>query len=252
MQYAIVTGSSRGLGEAIAKDLIEKNVNIIGVSRNENIELKNLAEERNVEYKHVRCDLSNPDELGEGLDRIVEVAFHDETHYVYLINNAGVIEPVNTVGQLEPKSVQKHIQVNLTAPVLLTNRCIQEANDRDIRMSVINITSGAAERAVHGWSIYSSTKSAINRFTDTLALEQEGKGHIILAFSPGVIDTEMQREIRSTSKEQFADVDKFKQMKQEGSLRAPHEVAAVLMDLINQPKEIENGKVYKLYDLINQ
>ncbi|MBH0228658.1 (S)-benzoin forming benzil reductase [Halobacillus yeomjeoni] len=251
MQYAIVTGASRGLGESIARQLIEKNVNIIGVSRNENETLKTHAEQRNVEYTHIPCDLSNPEDLESGLDQMKEMAFHDDTHYVYLINNAGVIEPIDTVGNLEASAVQQHIQVNLTAPILMVNRLIQEANDRDIRMSVINITSGAAERAVHGWSTYCSTKAAINRFTETLALEQKGKGHIILAFSPGVMDTDMQGEIRSSNEEQFAEVEKFKELKRSGALRSPDQVAAVLLDLINQPKEIENGKVYKLYDLVD-
>lgn len=251
MQYAIVTGASRGLGEAVAQQLIEKNVNIISVSRSENERLKTWAEERKVGYHHVSCDLSDLRQLEEGLEEIVRIAFHEETHYIYVINNAGVIEPIDTVGQFEPSAVQKHIQVNLTAPILLINRCLKEAEQKDIKASIINITSGAAERSVHGWSTYSSTKAAINRFTQTLALEQEGKGHIIIAFSPGVMDTDMQSEIRSSSEESFADVEKFREMKEKGSLRSPDEVASVLMDLINQPKEIENGKVYKLYDLID-
>ncbi|KHE68599.1 (S)-benzoin forming benzil reductase [Halobacillus sp. BBL2006] len=252
MQYAIVTGSSRGLGEAIAEQMIEKNVNIIAVSRSENEKLKKKAEERKVDYFHVSCDLSDSSQLDEGLDRIMDIAFNEDTHYVYLVNNAGVIEPIDTIGNLDADAVQKHIQVNLTAPVLIINRLIKEANQKEIRTFVINITSGAAERSVHGWSTYSTTKAAINRFTETLALEQEGNGHKVLAYSPGVIDTDMQGEIRSSSAEQFAEVDKFKQLKEEGKLRSPEEVAAVLMDLINQPDDIENGKVYKLYDLVEK
>ncbi|ARI78161.1 (S)-benzoin forming benzil reductase [Halobacillus mangrovi] len=252
MQYAIVTGASRGLGEAVAHQLIEKNVNIIAVSRSENEKLKKKAEERKVDYYHLSCDLSDPAQLEDGLDRIVDIAFHDDTHYVYVVNNAGVIEPIDTIGNFASADVQKHVQVNLTAPILIINRCIKEANQKDINTFVINITSGAAERPVHGWSTYSSTKAAINRFTETLALEQEGNGHKILAYSPGVMDTDMQGEIRSASEDEFADVDKFKQMKEEGKLRSPDEVAAVLMDLINQPDEIENGKVYKLYDLVGK
>ncbi|MBA2174620.1 (S)-benzoin forming benzil reductase [Halobacillus locisalis] len=252
MQYAIVTGASRGLGEAIARQLMEKNVNVIALSRNENAALKTLAEERGVSYEHISCDLSDQHDLDEALEQIVRIAFHEDTHYVYVVNNAGVIEPIDTVGSLDPGAIRTHIQVNLTAPIMLVNRIIGEANDREVHTSIINVTSGAAEKTIHGWSTYSSTKAAINRFTETLALEQEGKGHIILAYSPGVMDTEMQSEIRSASEEAFADVDKFKKMKEEGALRSPDEVAAVLMDLINQPKKIVNGKVYKLYDLIDQ
>jgi benzil reductase ((S)-benzoin forming) len=250
MQYAIITGASRGLGEAIARQYILQNVNVISVSRSENQELKSLAEEQESEFHHISCDLSEMRELKEGLNRISEIVFHKDTHYVYLVNNAGVIEPIETVGELEAEAVQKHMQVNLTAPILMINHCVKEANDRDINLGIINVTSGAADKTIHGWSTYSSSKAAINRFTETLALEQEGKGHTILAYSPGVMDTDMQGEIRSSSKESFANVEKFRKLKEEGDLRSPDDVASVLMNLLREPKKIENGKVYKLYDLV--
>lgn len=250
MQYAIVTGASRGLGEAIARQYILQNVNVIAVSRSGNAELQSLAEEQGVDFHHVSCDLSDMSELKEGLDRISEIVFHEDSHYVYVVNNAGVIEPIEIVGEFQAEAVQKHMQVNVTAPMLIINRCVKEANDHDIDLGIINITSGAAEKTIHGWSTYSSSKAAINRFTETLALEQEGKGHTILAYSPGVIDTDMQGEIRSSSEESFADVEKFRKLKEEGSLRTPDEVASVLMNLLREPKKIENGKVYKLYDLV--
>lgn len=252
MQYAIVTGDSRGLGEAVAKQLMEKNVNVIGVSRNKNDSLQAHADERQVNYLHIASDLSDPTQVETCLDQIVEVVFHDETHYVYVVNNAGMIEPIETVGSLDPEMTTKHIQLNLATPILLVNRLLNEANSRAIQMSVINVTSGAAEKTIHGWSVYGSAKAGINHFTQTVALEQEGRGHIILAYSPGVMDTDMQGEIRSSSPEAFADVDKFKQMKEEGTLRSPDEVAAVLMDLLNEPEKIENGKIYKLYDLVDE
>lgn len=252
MQYAIITGASRGLGEAIAKQLIYKQVNVVSVARSDNEDLNSLAEEQGIKYLHVNCDLSKTEEIEKGLAQIKEEVFHEDTHYVYLVNNAGIIEPIETVGQFEGGAVEKHFQVNVTAPILMTNGCLQEANKRKVPMGIINITSGAAEKTIHGWSTYSSAKAAINKFTETLAFEQEGSNHLILAYSPGVIDTDMQGEIRSSSKDAFADVDKFKQLKEEGALRSPEEVASVLMKLLSEPQKIENGKVYKLYDLIEE
>lgn len=250
MQYAIVTGASRGLGEAIARQYILKNIHVVAVSRSGNKELATLAEEQGVDFQHISCDLSDVNDIEKGLSRITELVFSDKMNHVSLVNNAGVIDPIEPAGELEPAAVQKHMQVNVTAPILLINRLVKEANDRDINLDIINITSGAAEKTVHGWSVYSSSKAAINRFTETLALEQEGKGHTILAYSPGVMDTDMQDEIRSSSKESFADVEKFRELKEKGKLRSPDEVASVLMELLEKPKKIENGKVYKLYDLI--
>ncbi|UOQ43563.1 (S)-benzoin forming benzil reductase [Halobacillus salinarum] len=250
MHYAIVTGDSRGIGEAFAKKFIEKNVNIVGISRTKNQELEQLAAAQNVEYKHFSCDLSEQNLVENCLEQVVKHVFHEQTHYVYLINNAGVIEPVEKVGRLQPDKLLKHLQINVAVPMLLFNRCLYEANQHGISSMLINITSGAAEKSVHGWSVYSSGKAAINKFTETAAMEQRDDDHIIFAFSPGVVDTDMQSEIRASSKEAFQDVEDFRQLKEEGKLRSPDTVAAVFIDLVNDPKSIKNGKVYRLYDLI--
>ncbi|WP_079529225.1 MULTISPECIES: (S)-benzoin forming benzil reductase [Halobacillus] len=254
MQYAIVTGDSRGLGEAIAQQFLEKSIRVIGVSRHANKRLRQLAERLEVDYTHVPCDFSDQDELGRGIKEVMRHAAKGDAHFIYLVNNAGVIEPIETVGNFHVKDVNRHLMVNVTAPIMFTNSLLKEANEHEINTSIINITSGAAERSVHGWSVYSSSKAAINRFTETTALEQEmaGHSHKVFAYSPGVIDTDMQKEIRSSKESAFADLDKFKSLKEEDKLNSPKTVAAVLMDLLNDYASIESGKVYKLYDLINK
>ncbi|UOR13269.1 (S)-benzoin forming benzil reductase [Halobacillus amylolyticus] len=249
MQYAIVTGDSRGLGEAIAEQFLTKSIHVVGVSRHSNRE---LAEKYGGSYTHVACDLSDPSQLEEGIEQVMKRVTRDDPHFIYLVNNAGVIEPIETVGNFQSQDVSKHMMINVTAPMMFLNHLLKEANDQGIKTAAINITSGAAERSVHGWSVYSSSKAAINRFTETAALEQDmaGKEHKIFAYSPGVVDTDMQKEIRSSKESAFADLDKFKALKEKGNLNSPRTVAAVLMDLLNDFSSIESGKVYKLYDLI--
>ncbi|MFC7062692.1 (S)-benzoin forming benzil reductase [Halobacillus seohaensis] len=254
MKYAIVTGDSRGLGEAIAQKFLEKGIHVIGVSRTYNQELEKFAQKKEANYSHIKCDFSDTDDLAQGIDKVMYVAFQSDAEFVYLVNNAGVIEPIQTVGDLDANLVYKHLQVNVTTPMLFINRLLKEANEQQVKARIINITSGAAERSVHGWSVYGAGKAAINRFTQTIALEQEqaGNDHKVIAYSPGVVDTDMQEEIRSTNESAFADVYKFKEMKEEGKLRTPENVAKVLMDVLDQSSTIENGKIYKLYDLIQE
>ncbi|WP_181349285.1 (S)-benzoin forming benzil reductase [Thalassobacillus sp. CUG 92003] len=252
MQYAIITGESRGFGAEIAKQFIQKNVNVIGISRHQNETLKQTAEEAQIDYTHYACDLSDQAQLDNCLTDICDSIEEQDIHQLYVVNNAGMIEPVDTVGQLNPEKVSQHVAVNLVAPILITNKLIELVNRQHIHLTLINITSGAAERSVHGWSTYSSGKAGLNRFTETVALEQEkqDQNHVIFSFSPGVMDTEMQGEIRSASKDEFAEVEKFKELKEAGKLESPETVAAVLFDLLQKPDEIENGRVYKLYDLL--
>ncbi|MBN8237226.1 (S)-benzoin forming benzil reductase [Halobacillus kuroshimensis] len=249
MKYAVITGTSRGLGEAVAEKFMKQGVHVLGISRSGNAKLDALNGEKAGSFEHIEADLNDPADLKNVAAVVKEKVFHEQSEYVYVVNNAGVVEPIETAGNLDAEAVQKHMQINVTAPILLINELLPAASEASVKLGIVMVTSGAAEKSIHGWSVYSSSKAALNRFTETLALEQEGSGHTILAFSPGVMDTDMQQEIRSSSESAFADVDKFKKMKEENVLRSPEEVAEVLMNLLDQ--EITNGQVYRLYDLVN-
>lgn len=250
MEYAVITGASKGLGSSVAKQMMEKGLNIIGVSRSENEELKQQADKHQVAYHHFSCDLSSEKELENVFSNIVDLLQGNEIDKVYVVNNAGVIEPIDQVGALAGNEVIKHIHVNWIAPMLITNMFYRQFDQTEV--VVVNITSGAAERAVHGWSTYGSAKAAINYFTATAALEQKenNRPHKIVAFSPGIMDTEMQEDIRSSTAEAFAEVEKFKEFKEKGMLRDTEIVAKGLLKLILET-DFESGKVYHVNDLLD-
>ncbi len=251
MKYAIVTGASKGLGEGIAKRLIEEKVNVIAVARNDNAKLKELASRIGVDYHFYRCDLASSTEINSVFQEISELVFQEPTDTLYLINNAGVVEPIETVGNLNEEAFLANVQINLTAPILICNLILNQAKKSNIPVMMANVTSGAGERPVHGWSIYCSTKAAINMFTQTAGLELENQQspHKIIAFSPGIMDTEMQQTIRSSTETAFHELDKFKDYKEKGMLRSPEVVAAALVKLVlNEP--VENGKIYYVNDLL--
>lgn len=87
--------------------------------------------------------------------------------------------------------------------------------------------------------------------TETVSLELSNKHsrHQVIAFSPGVMDTDMQGEIRSSSKEAFADVESFQRYKEEGMLRSTDTVASALLNLVTE-SDIESGKLYHVNDLL--
>ncbi|MFL6561290.1 MAG: SDR family NAD(P)-dependent oxidoreductase [Bacillus sp. (in: firmicutes)] len=118
-------------------------------------------------------------------------------------------------------------------------------------VTVINITPGAAEHPIEGWSVYCSSKAGLNMFTQTAALEQSERNsnNTIIAFSPGVMDTNMQEQIRSTSKEAFKDLDRFKGYEEKNILLPVENVANALVDLLLS-KDVDSGKVYNVKDLL--
>ncbi|WP_067724963.1 (S)-benzoin forming benzil reductase [Oceanobacillus damuensis] len=245
MKYAIVTGASKGLGESIAKLFLETGVNVIGLSRSTNDHLSAIARENNTTYKHISCDLADIAVLEQTCKEISEAVFLENPTAVYLVNNAGIVEPIEQSMHIKPNDLLTHVHVNSVAPMVLTNYFLNESTEKGVPLIGANITSGAAESPMYGWSAYCSTKASMNMYTKTAALEQEelSTDNKIIAFSPGIMDTEMQKKIRSSSKAEFAEVEKFKGYKQNNLLKDTDLVGGVLVDIITSD-DIQNGKIY--------
>lgn len=252
---AVITGVSKGLGASLAKLLLETGVNVIGVSRSDNKQLSVTAGEHNQFYKHFSCDLSDLAELEKTIDlihhEIKELRTDYEIETIYLLNNAGVVYPIHQAKHINSDELAKHVAINSIAPMVLTNQFLKNHDEHGIPVIIANVSSGAAESAIFGWSAYCSTKASMNMYTKTVALEQEElkTDNKILAFSPGIMDTDMQSEIRSSSKDQFAEVERFKDYKESKSLRDTDIVAGVLIDIITD-EDVKNGKIYYVNNYI--
>ncbi|WP_010093776.1 (S)-benzoin forming benzil reductase [Ornithinibacillus scapharcae] len=246
MKIALVTGVSKGLGESIAKLFLESGIHVFGVSRNINTRLEKVAKTNTVNFHHYSCDLGKTSEMAQTVELITKDITTYNPTVIYLVNNAAMIEPINRVMELDHQSLSDHFQLNAVAPMFLMNQLLKFATSLNTSFIGVNITSGAAERPIFGWSAYCSSKASINMYTQTAALEQDvlKTGHKIIAFNPGIMDTNMQETIRSSAKEAFAEVDKFKGYKENNQLRHTETVGGVLIDILNDEASIENGKIY--------
>jgi benzil reductase ((S)-benzoin forming) len=212
MNLYIVTGTRRGLGEALAKRIAaDKGNELIGLSRPE-------------------VDLADAAAVASAFDAIEKRIAGKRYDKAVLINNAGVIEPVGPLDRADPAQIERNLAVNLVAPMILMRRFIAATQAAALRR-VINISSGAGRRPIFGWSAYCAAKAGIDMATRVVALEAQVRGLAIEAVSlaPGVIDTGMQGTVRSVSAEDFVDVERFRQMKTEGALRPADEVAADIL-----------------------
>lgn len=246
---AIVTGVSKGLGMSLARLLLESGVDVIGISRTGNKKLPDTAIENNQFYEHYSCDISDIAALEKTITEIYETlkAREEQIETIYLINNAGVVEPINQAANIKSDELLRHVTINSVAPMVLTNRLLNMATADQITLIAANVSSGAAEGAIYGWSAYCSTKASLNMYTKTVALEQDklDTGNKIIAFSPGIMDTEMQGTIRSSSEEEFAEVERFKDYKENKALRNTDIVAGVLIDIITD-ESVMNGEIYNV------
>lgn len=248
MKLALVTGVSRGLGQATAKLLLEKGIHVLGISRSGQ-DLRAQAENKGVSYEHLSKDLSDLEQVKQVNERLRALIREKEVKQLYLVNNAAMLGPIDQGMNYDPEELAKHVQINTVAPMVLMNHHLKISEEKAIPFTGVTITSGAAERPIYGWSGYCSTKASINMYTETIALEQRvtGTSNKVFAFSPGVMDTDMQAEIRSSTEKEFKDVESFKQYKEMKALREPSKVAQVLVKLLLD-EETESGKVYYVRD----
>lgn len=225
---AIISGASKGLGLGVSKALLGDNspvggeYTVINLSRSGSpFNHENLID--------FATDLSDTAALEQALPDILQ-PFEDESlGTVVLVNNAATINPVAGIGGIGTAELEQAVALNFIAPVILTRYLVNKLHNFE-RLKIINVSSGAANACIDGWSVYSATKAALNRFTENMASEfGENASISFMIYNPGIMDTSMQSLIRESD---FKDRARFIEFKQSGQLRSPETVARHLVDLI--------------------
>ena len=241
MRVAIVTGVSRGLGEALVVDLLARGIRVLGIGRRSSPDVKHA------DYVFVRCDLAQPASIDEQLRAPFEDIAARSPDAVCLINNAATIETVGVLGALDAARIGTSIDVNLTAPIVLANLFCRAFAD-PIERRIINVSSGAAQSALPGESLYCVAKAGLEMLTRSLAAEIRSPHFTAITLRPGIIDTPMQAFARSQSKAVLPCVDLFKGFHSGGQLQPPDVVARKVVDrLVLAP--IEHGRTYNYAEL---
>lgn len=209
----LVTGASRGLGAAIARLLDSAGARVALCARSRGALLE------------VACDLKDPLVLVGDLSvpRQAEAAVRHTLDRFgrldALVSNAGLLGPVRPIASSPVEEWRKNLEVNLLAPFVLTRAALPAL--RRSRGRVVNIGTGAALKPVSGWSAYCASKAGLLHFTRVLA--EEEPDIVAVSLRPGVIDTEMQAQIRREGATGM-DPDKhasFETLKREGKLEPP-------------------------------
>jgi benzil reductase ((S)-benzoin forming) len=242
MHAAIVTGVSRGLGASLAATLLERGFTVLGVGRTAGPVLTGPR------FRLARFDLADP----AGLDGAIAPEFSAlaaaRPTSVCLVNNAATAGPVGTLGTLAAADVVGSLAVNLAAVVTLTNLFCRIFVDATQPRRVINISSGAAQTALPGESLYCVAKAGMEMLTRALAVEQVAPTFRAISLRPGIIDTDMQQFARSQSREALPCVDMFREFHSQGRLVPPDVVATKIVDRLVLG-EVEHGLTYSYQDL---
>lgn len=229
MDQFFITGTSQGLGKALVEEALKRGAYVHGVSRSKPFEKEG--------YKHYSYDLSDT----QGLEALAKSLFQidESAERLILINNAGTLGDVAYAGEWQADTLARTYAINLTAPVILMNSFLEKFNSSSKEKLIINISSGAAKNPYDGWSAYCSGKAGLEMYTRVLSLEAEKKGGSnVKAWSvaPGVVDTGMQDQLRRSDKENFSNLDRFLQLKEEGKLTPPSVAAGKIFSILDTPE----------------
>lgn len=227
----ILTGHSKGLGRAILDAYLQKDeFEIIGISRTKlGLNTPNLTE--------ISMDFS---EIGVMEDAFTRLFPLGDFKQIILINNAGWIGEVKSVGNLQVKDLSSQISINLLAPMCLTNAFVAAFKNTKARKTICNISSGAASKPVEGWGGYCSTKAGLEMFTKVAAKESKDPKLRYFSVAPGVVDTQMQDEIRQADSQDFPQIERFKNYKKNGNLSSPESVAAKIVYLLENEDRFQD------------
>lgn len=229
MNILIITGGSKGIGKALAEKYASEKYHVFSVARS----LSNSEK-----FTEIKADLSTIKEATKTLKSIFNQIDKENVSSITLLNNAGRLGKISTLENLDPEDIAKSIQLNTTTPLVLSSLFIKKTQNWNCKKQIINISSGAATKPYEGWSVYCTSKAALDMTTKTIAAEQSEikNGVKCVGIYPGVVDTNMQNQIRKTNKADFKNIERFKYLKENNELYSPEFVAQKIysIDIENQ------------------
>lgn len=224
---AVITGASRGIGAGLAEIFAVRGMRLGLCSR------------------RAPAIPGSDDVLSRSLDVRDEAAvesFARDTEDLIgpidlWINNAGVIDPIAPLRDVEVADFREHIDINLTGVFLGSRTYVRQVRARESGGVLINISSAGAWAGFAGWSTYCAGKGGVAQLTECIALEEVDSGVRAYAVAPGVVDTDMQALIRSTPEDRFPGVDYFIGLERDGGFNSIEFVAQHILEIAFDPEK---------------
>jgi benzil reductase ((S)-benzoin forming) len=233
----ILTGASRGMGLAMAEQLLQKGNTLLCISRRANPDLAAAAQKADATLTQWTHDLADGAgasvRLREWLDNQKSAHFASAS----LINNAGVIPPIAPLRQSQPADLALALRVGLEAPMALSSAFLGATETWTLPRKVLNISSGLGRYPMASQAGYCAAKAGMDHFTRCLALDEalHANGAKVCSLAPGVIDTDMQVQLRGAAGDAFPDQAKFLQLKAQGQLSSPTQAAEQVLRFLARP-----------------
>jgi sepiapterin reductase len=233
----IVTGASRGLGRAIAERLLSSGCTLLAISRQPDRTLERAAAAKGAHLEQWALDLAHDIGAAARLESWLHAQPRDRFATATLINNAGLLGTVGPIDQSDAQTLAAVVRVGLEAPLVLTSAFLRATRAWRAQRRVLNVSSGAGRRPIAGWAAYCAAKAGLDHFSRVTALDEQRLPNParIVSLAPGVIDTDMQAQLRASDPAGFPDIEQFKQLKAGGQLATPEAAAARVLAYLARP-----------------
>jgi NAD(P)-dependent dehydrogenase (short-subunit alcohol dehydrogenase family) len=233
----ILTGASRGMGLAMAEQLLDAGHDLLCISRKHNDSLGVRATANGSRCEQWPHDLSHAEPVAMRLEAWLAGRGDAGLTSITLINNAGLLPRVAPLGAIPGTELADALRVDLEAPMLLTSAFLRATQSWKAQRKVLNISSGLGRRPMASQAVYCAAKAGMDLFTRCVALEEASQpnGAKVCSLAPGVIDTDMQVHLRAADASQFPDIGNFIGLKSKGALSSPAEAAARVLAILARP-----------------
>lgn len=233
----IITGASRGMGLAMAQQLLQPGHQLLCLSRNTQPALQSTAQTSGALLEQWSTDLADGAAAAARLHAWLQAAPASRFASATLINNAGVIPALVPLRKSEPADLAHALRVGLEAPMQLCAAFLGATRDWQAPRKALNVSSGLGRRAMASQAAYCAAKAGMDHFTRCLAMDEAltPNGAKVCSLAPGVIDTDMQIQLRSADAAQFPDRGSFEGLKNQGQLTSPDEAARRVLAYLARP-----------------
>jgi benzil reductase ((S)-benzoin forming) len=234
---AFITGTSSGIGLALARQLLTRGWRVAGLSRR-------VSPIDHPQYRHIQLDLADLTTLSRELPRFLEPLIAEQAWTpLALVNNAAAPGGFGGVESISPQEIQHALAVDCEAPIWLMG-LVSKLTPAGTRLRIVNISSGAAHGGYPGLSLYGASKAALRIAGQSLAAEWDSaerpggkrQGAAILSYEPGVVDTEIQSYARTRPKSEFPWVQMFRDFEAQGMLVPADRVTAPIISFLENPR----------------
>ncbi len=237
MELVIITGASRGLGRAMAEQLLTPERLLLTISRHPDATLQDLAAARGAKLEQWALDLAHGVGAAARLEAWLRGLDRARCASGVLVNNACLLGQVGPLQEADSDSIAATLRVGLETPALLAAAFLRATDGWGIARKVLNISSGAGRRQLPGWAVYCAVKAGLDHLSRVMAEDEalRPNGARVVSLAPGVIDTDMQAQVRAADVATFPALPHFMEMKERGQLASADDAAARVLAYLTRP-----------------